>query len=304
MFVHVDIDFAFLKPMDHLFDALLYDKETEKGSIARRKIKLERVTDECPDRIEAFITRDWHQVSPHRFPPGYQAGFMVGRRNPEVFDEVIEVIRQGNFSEGCGHNSGWGNKCYGGYVGAMAMQGLMGYYYDHIRPNTAVELNHCRYNHMGVDVRYNRPPNFKKKYKKTGECRNGSPYDVCEDCMVTESEDIHSIHYTMCSKPWSCHAIGHPGGKIPGQGRMTAINTDTVHLDHCMKLQHMWHSLRLDLENQLFNLTEDASIRDGATGTYKSDVFLGHCKDDGGDGNDGYLMLSGKEDRISELYGY
>lgn len=30
----------------------------------------------------------------------------------------------------------------------------MAYFYDVVRPNTAVELNQCRFNHMGMDVRY------------------------------------------------------------------------------------------------------------------------------------------------------
>ena len=71
----------------------------------------------------------------------------------------------------------------------------------------------------------------------------------------------------------------------------SAVNTDMVHLDHCMMLINKWHALRLDLENKLFDLTGDSSIRDGSTETYKSDIFLGHCKDDG---NSGYLMISGK----------
>jgi len=42
--VHVDIDFVFYKPIDHLFDAILYGKDTERGAAARRTIELERPT--------------------------------------------------------------------------------------------------------------------------------------------------------------------------------------------------------------------------------------------------------------------
>ena len=300
LFVHADIDFAFYKPMDHLFDAILYSKESEQGKLARSMIERERDTDTWPDKIDAFITRDWHQVAPNKFPPGYQAGFIVGRRNPQVFDEMIEVIKEGNYSEGWGWKSGWGSKGYGGYIGAMAMQGLVAYYYDHIRPNTTVELNQCRHNHMGLDVRYNAAPNFRKRYGRKGQCRNGREDDVCEDCMVTEVDKIYSIHYTVCSKPWQCLAKGAKGGELPN-GK-PAIATNAAHLDHCMILLEKWHALRLDLEHKLFNLTGDSSIFEGTNGTYNSNVFLGHCKEDG---YDGYIRLSGKQEsytRFDEIY--
>ena len=302
IFVHVDIDFAFFKPMDHIFDAMLYDKNSEKGAQARSLIERERGGDPWPDRIDAFITRDWPQVAPGKFPPGFQAGFIVGRRDPQVFEEIVEVIKEGNYTEGWGNAYGWGNKGYGGYVGAMAMQGLIAYYYDHIQPNASVELNQCRYNHMGMDVRYKNQPNYHKRYGKYNQCRNNNPDDVCEDCMITEMEKIYSAHYTMCRKPWQCISNGHPGGKIPGGPRASALNSDMVHVSHCHELIEKWHALRLDFEEKLFLLTGDLSIRNGNSGTYKEDIFQGHCQ---GEGNDGYLQVSASEEalrRSSELY--
>ena len=121
--------------------------------------------------------------------------------------------------------------------------------------------------------------------------------------MVTESDKIYSIHYTQCRKPWACIGTGESGGKKPGGQRASAVNTDVAHLDHCMMLLQKWHSLRFDLENKLFNLTGDSSIREGSNGTYKADVFLGHCSDDG---YSGYLKLAVKNEtfsRFSEIYG-
>ena len=96
--------------------------------------------------------------------------------------------------------------------------------------------------------------------------------------------------------------MGSSGGKKPGGQRASAVNTDVAHLDHCMMLLQKWHAVRLDLETQLFNLTGDSSIMDGTTGTYKSDVFLGHCTEDG---FGGYLNLAGTNEsfsRFSEMY--
>ena len=193
--VHVDIDFAFYKPMDDLFDAILYDKDSPEGKAARSRIPLERPEEGFPDIIGSFITRDWPQSIPGR-KAGYQAGFIVARRDLSIVKEVVEVIKEGNFVEGFGRDNGWGGIGYGGFVGAKAMQGLMAYYYDIIRPNNAVELNQCRFNHMGMNVVYNASPNFNPRYKSVGKCRNNK--NECEDCMTTDFDKIYNVHYTEC----------------------------------------------------------------------------------------------------------
>ena len=117
--VHVDIDFAFYKPIDHLFDAIKYSMNSPQGKAAREKIELERPGQKLPDKIGAFVTRDWTQVVDAKFPPPYQAGFLVARRDPSIMTEMIKVIKEGNYTYGWGWKYGWGNKGYGGYVGAM-----------------------------------------------------------------------------------------------------------------------------------------------------------------------------------------
>ena len=179
--VHVDIDYAFFKPMDHLFDAMFYDKDSPEGQAARGKLELERPGERLPDQIGAFITRDWGQVAPGKFPPAYQAGFLVARRDPSVMKEALDIVRQGNYTKGWGMGYGWHGSGHGGYVGAMAMQGLMAYYYDYVRKDNAVELNHCRHNHMGMDVLYRSHPNYmpqRVEKKLVGGCRNSLEY--CE----------------------------------------------------------------------------------------------------------------------------
>lgn len=121
--VHVDIDFAFYKPMDDLFDAIRFEKDSPRGMAARNKLYLERPNETLPDKIDAFLTRDWPQVAPHKWPAGYQAGFLVARRDPNVLEEMLETIREGNYTDGWGWTSGWGEAGYGGWIGAMAMQG-------------------------------------------------------------------------------------------------------------------------------------------------------------------------------------
>jgi hypothetical protein len=324
--VHMDIDFVFNQPIDDVFDALLYDKNSAIGKTARERISRESSHDPWPDRPQAMMTRDWPQVVPEAGRRvGYQAGFLVARTNPVVTDELIEIIRQGHYVESNNvATMGWGGLGYGGFVGAMAMQGLLAYYYDIIAPDTWVELNQCRYNHMGMDVMYRSPPNFKVGHVNRGKCRNNR--NECEDCMHTELELIYNIHFTQCRKPWNC--IGEGNSQLPSAKKRrprtkTAaekllIPEDSVHLDHCMQLQTIWHGHRKDLESKLQALivqrdeggggeenqtTTTAAIDAGRQGDYKKEFFQGHCK---GNGPDQYLLFSsGNADlikRIPELY--
>jgi len=291
--VHVDIDFAFYKPMDDLFDVMLLPDSSD----ARSRIPLERVSDEWPTRVDAFMTRDWGQVPPGRTPL-FQAGFIVLRPDVTVHDKLVEIIREGNYTKGYGPDAGWGSLGkYGIMVGAKAAQGLIAYYYDEFAPNSWMELNQCRFNHMGMDVRYRAPPNFQKNRGRTGDCRNNRVY--CEDCMVTDVEQIYSVHYTQCRKPWSCIGIGNSVDKV----NKLAIDENNVNLEHCMELMTMWHKLRTNLENRMISLTQDKKIESGQAGGFKPEVFFGHCNENGASG---YIPIQGEQSsflRIPELYG-
>jgi alpha-N-acetylglucosamine transferase len=289
--VHVDMDFVFYKPMDDLFDAIMFDSSTAKGRAARSNVLLERPNDIWPDKVDAFMTRDWGQVMPGR-KALFQAGFLVVRPDRTVFDKIVEVIKEGNFVDGFTRENGWGGKGYGGLVGAMAAQGLLAYIYDIVLPGTWMELNECRYNHMGMDVLYRSQPSFRPGNKKIGKCRND--LDYCEDCMHTPMSQIYNIHFTQCRKPWNCIGIGD---SEQGAGK-ESIPEDSVHLDHCMELQMIWHSFRADLEKKLEELTGDKTVRNGQAGSYKKDVFHGHCN---GNGGKQYVRLAGKPETLKRL---
>ena len=289
--VHLDLDFIVTKPMDDLFDVMLHPVDSIQYQQAKSKIYIEKRPTKSDDvlwpnhQVDALFTRDWPQVLPGR-KSMYQAGFQIVRPNQTVFDKMIHVIKVGHYVEGFGRDNGWGGLGYGGNIGSMAMQGLLAYVYDEIYPNTYMELNQCKYNHMGMDV------------KKRGKCRNNLP--TCEDCMETPLEEIYSIHYTACRKPWLCPSVGDKEDK---NNRGKTIPEDVVHVSHCLKLQSVWHTFRSDLEDKLFNLTNDNTIREqGQSGTHMKEYFQGHCK---GHGYMNYLGISGKPEtlqRIPELY--
>jgi hypothetical protein len=293
--VHVDMDYIFHRPMDDVFDAMLFDKDSVEGRTARERIPRERPTDPWPDNVQCMMTRDWPQVIPGR-KAGHQAGLLIVKPDPSVFDTVVGVIKKGDYREGYGRDNGWGGKGYGAFVGAMAMQGLMAYVYDALLPDAWVELNQCRFNHIGMDVLYRQMPSFRKNHPKAGQCRND--LDYCEDCMVTPVEQIYNVHYNQCRKPWNCIGIGsHSEG-----ADKFSIPEDQVHFDHCMELLRVWHDVRIDLEMKLYELTADETVLQGQSGSYKRDVFQGHCK---GNGGNQYITLQGQPEtfkRIPYLY--
>jgi len=280
--VHTDIDFMYYRPMDDLYDAMLLPPDSEDGREARRRIEMEypERRGDMPEDIRAYLTRDYHQVIPGR-TPAFQAGFIVLKPDLEVFREYLEVIREGNYVGGFSRENGWGGKGYGGVVGSMAMQGLPAYFYDQKRPNTSVELNGCRYNHMGADVLYRNVPNFIAKYKDLhGKCRRN--VEGCEDCQFTDLALIKNFHFTNCRKPWNCAGrSGEKGGKD--------IDPRTANYDHCMEVISKWHEMRTDLEEKLYRITGKSSVKDGQKGSYKNEIFMGHCEDDG---QQGYLPIA------------
>ena len=210
----------------------------------------------------------------------FQAGFKILKPNKEAFNEYLEIIREGNYVEGFSRENGWGGKGYGGVVGSMAMQGLPAYYYDIVRPNTTVELNGCRYNHMGANIFYEDVPNFIRRYKDLhGKCRRN--VEGCEDCRKTDTNLIKNIHFTKCRKPWNCAGVSSIN-----KGDIDPRTTD---FDHCMVVVRKWHQMRTDLEQKIVEATGgDTKVLEGQSGDYRRDVFMGHCSKNG---QNGYLPI-------------
>jgi len=289
--IHTDIDFMFVKPMDDLFDAMLLPHHSDEGKAAREKLELEYPDKKqnMPENIQAYLTRDYHQVIPGR-KAAFQAGFIVLKPNQKVFQEFLEIIREGHYVEGFSRENGWGGLGYGGVVGSMAMQGLPAYYYDEIAPNTSVELNGCRYNHMGANIFYDNVPNFIRKYKSLhGKCRRN--VDGCEDCRKTDMSLIKNIHFTNCRKPWNC------AGRMGTEAGKGNIDPRTADFDHCMEVARTWHEMRNDLEQQIVALTgDDEVLSEGQKGSYKKDVFIGHCD---ADGQGGYVPIAASKEYMA-----
>lgn len=287
--VHLDIDFVFAKPMDAIIDVMLGATD----ATALSQIDLEYPSNPWPTAattggVEAMITRDYHSVGVPGRIAGFQAGFWVLKPSEKHFNALLGIVREGNYVDGFSRQNGWGGKGYGAFIGAMAMQGLIAYYYDMYVPGTWIELNNCRYNAMGGAVH------------KRGQCQNGQ--SQCEDCRETPMEQIRSFHYTVCRKPWLCIAnrSNDPSNTFH---KKHSIPVDVVKYNHCMEALKVWHSVRTDLEQELYSLTGDNNVEKGRAGEYNRDYFMGHCTEDQ---SKGYLRIAGGEAetlaRLPELY--
>jgi len=102
-------------------------------------------------------------------------GFFVVRPNPSHFDDMIDIIKEGDFRE----NEGWRGKCCWTY-GGRTIQGIVPMFYKYELEGDHWEVDRCKYNNM-VEI---------------------------DRCKTWEYERVTSNHFTVCQKPWSCISQG------------------------------------------------------------------------------------------------
>ena len=281
------MDVAILQPLDDLYDAMIYSKDHPLGAAARKRIERQHPEDPWPETIDAFLTRDITSAKPWEKVTAVQGGFLVARPDKAVFDRYIQFIKEGNYNKGRGDGSGWGGLGYGGFQGAMAYQGVVAYYYDILSPNTAVELNVCRWNQVAADVIHRGPEKMEEHHMQCREyprkkLPDGKPdfasNTECEDCRNTPIEFVKTVHYTACKKPWECK-IAHP--RNPRDQKQKYRLQNLVNVTMCMDLVREWFELRKDFEDELQSASggkAELSFREGA---FESQYFLGYCSGDG-----------------------
>lgn len=255
--VHLDLDTMVLKPMDELFDAAIEGDTTKMKDSIMWPREHHDTTRNTEKSINAFFTRDYNMRPARRGPVGVQGGFIVLRPSMQTFREFQDIIRKGDYTS----NRGWGGKGFGPFYGAMTFQGIIPYYYDALKPGTAVELNRCLYNTMGDN------PRDKKTVKDvvSGNCQDGR--EDCEDCRERNIGEIFTAHFTLCQKPWQC--LHH--------------NQDMLQHRLCRKLFHEWYRIRANFEKP--SVAEDVVVGEGG---YQPEHFRGFCK---ASGAKGYIPL-------------
>ncbi|KAL7456525.1 hypothetical protein ACHAWC_010807 [Mediolabrus comicus] len=262
--VQLDLDSLILKPMDHLFDVMLSEggggeegDENDEGQqlerSARNKVSVMH-NDPLPplgSSINAFFTKDYAMVQPGTEYVGVQGGFIIVRPSQAAFDEYIQIVLSGDFTP-----DGWGGK-HGGFWGDLQIQGIVSYFYDYKHPGTAVELNRCYYNVMAD------PPRKEEKYRlgkddnTVGKCRDGR--EECQDCRDVPLDEIYSLHFTVCYKPWDCQISPELEGKTK---------------EVCRKYHGEWYRIREDLEKARAKKSEYVPPK----GRHMPEIFRGFCK--------------------------
>ncbi|KAL7464722.1 hypothetical protein ACHAXS_005088 [Conticribra weissflogii] len=280
------MDVAILQPMDDLFDVMIYPSDDSRHIEAKRRIEKQHPEDPWPEKVDAFLTRDITSAKPWEKVTGVQGGFLVARPDPAVFDAYIEFIKEGNYIGGRGDGKGWGGLGYGGFQGAMAYQGTVAYYYDQLRPNTAVELNVCRWNQVAADVIWRGPDGYDKHHLQCREyprkvLKNGEPdYESntqCEDCRNTPIEAVKTVHYTACKKPWECK-MANP--RVPRDKKQEYRLKNLVNVTACMNLVREWFVLRREFEDALEKASSGFVKPSPRGGKFQDDYFLGYCEKD------------------------
>ena len=160
-------------------------------------------------------------------PCAVQGGFVVVKPSFEVFDGMLEIVREGKFGAGFKLGaSGWNGTGIGHWWGGATFQGVVPFYYEKVadsRRFPAMEVDRCIYDNM-VDDPINPPP------RKGGR-----------DCRATPLADIKNVHFTLCQKPWNCGWPEQPGD-------------EKQHL--CKSLHGRWMELREKIMAKL-SITSD-----------------------------------------------
>lgn len=147
--VLLDMDAIIVKSLDHLFDS----------------------------PKEAQFTYD-HGMDGGGAAPPVQGGFLLLRPSERTFQNMIDIVREGDFRPG----TGWAGSHIGWCWGGQSFQGLTSYYYNRVDPSNKVVLDYCRFNAMA------------------------SP----KDCEPTPFDEVYSAHFTVCQKPWDCRVSDKP----------------------------------------------------------------------------------------------
>jgi hypothetical protein len=206
--VHLDVDVIVLKSLAQLIDAVLH-----------RKVQVDLRTIPPSQQISADVdflfVREYKTFNPseptNRIKNGIQGAFFVVRPSQERFHHLIQILTETKYYGG---QRGWNGERFGGYWGSAQIQGFLSYYYARHAVNCGVELDPCRYNTLGFDLRYlpvealvesKIPLNSTSLNNHT--CRTGEI--ECEDCSTTNTDEILVAHLSRCYKPWWCRAYLH-----------------------------------------------------------------------------------------------
>jgi hypothetical protein len=245
--IHLDLDTMLLQPLEDVIDFFIHPADETLA-----KLQIMRPPGGSAGTIQAMFTRDYQQVVtgfkkmvPYTNVP-VQGGFFAVRPNMTVFDELIAIIHQANYT-----HLGWGGvmnsaECWGD----PQIQGLLAYYYSFLERTQGLELHHCYYNNILGD------------YRLGDNCT--TQVEPCMDCSTVPPSEVKLSHPIFCHKPWACTKWG------------TASKFKRA--PSCRWYLHKWYETRQLVEEE-WSTSGRTWTKTVASGTLIPEVFLGYCHD-------------------------
>jgi hypothetical protein len=132
---------------------------------------------ELPDNYELIHTNGTFEEE------AVSGGVLLFKPNPETFEDIMAIIRRGDFRY---DGTGWEGSRHGYTYGGETVQGVLPFYYHKKQGdlrgkfNTSLRIDRCTYNHQGSDF-----------------------------CNKTKPGDIKIMHMTICQKPFVCSEMDH-----------------------------------------------------------------------------------------------
>jgi hypothetical protein len=269
--VHWDMDVAVLAPMDDLFDAMLFSKDSPEGQAARLRLERQHPEEDLPDQIDAYFTRDITSAQPWEKHQGVQGGFLVARPSLEVLKMYIDLMNWETLLEVAARDLDGMEWVMAAFKAPWRIKALL-------RSFTITLSPIQRLNWPSVDGIKLLPMSFGgvhrewnitcsvERYPKDG---NFEANTKCEDCRVTPIELVKTVHYTACKKPWEC-ALPHP--RVPHDKNHVYRLSHLTNITTCGLLFRKWFELRHDLELQFKQYDVEPVTHEG---TFYSRVFPG-----------------------------
>jgi hypothetical protein len=266
--VLLDMDTLVINGLDDAIDLLL--DRTVPANAASHIMYPNRP---LPDDIWLLHTGDYETVSPDWKVKPAQGGFAILKPNRTVYAEIMNIVKEGKWSR----RYGWGDKdgyFTGRFWGVETFQGLVPYYFQFLN-DRALELNWCQYNHMSVG------PKRVYKDQLTNATTEVCFTKECVDCRDRKLEDLSSVHFTRCQKPWECrkHEV-HPRPD------------DKLRL--CHQFHQTWFEYRSEMERSWGRTGQGSSTDD----EYVSQ-FRGYCSKFGRPGYEPIQLPYGRSIRVA-----
>ena len=280
--IHLDLDTLVVQPLDPVIDAMVFPPSHETGRKARQRLFAPTTQDSNHERlatptynasvlleeldIRAYYTKDYNMLPRNKEKIGLQGGVIMVKPNATTRDELIAMVRSGQYFPGRDEGSGWFKSGYGLHIwGALTIQGLLAYYYTEVAHDVSVELHRCRFNQIAENPRRSSFNAIGKYPRGTPilnnasfhdlDCRDGRPQ--CDDvqCQTWPMDETYILHYTYCKVPVSC---------VDGAWE------ETLKDRQCLRMQKEWFSIR--------KLLAQEANQSVPFGEYFPELYQGFCR--------------------------